>query len=310
MMRSDAALAMQRKVLAVVVTYNPDANFAAHLAALTAQVDQVVVIDNGSVNVAAVQEAVQRTGCMFMTNRANLGVARALNQGLALARERGIAWLWTFDQDTEILSDAWPAIADVVQGLPMDRIALVGMSYRDRQTGRDYRAATAAIGEAAWIKVDSTITSGCLVNVAVAQQLGGFDERLFLDGVDIEFCIRCQRSDLNILKVTASVALHSLGHLKRHRVLGMTLHSTNHSALRRYYMARNTLRIVFRHGLTAPWQCLRLLLVLGATTFTVIVFEAHKRAKMAALLSGVVGFFRGEAGRASDMLIARLDRLE
>lgn len=43
------------------------------------------------------------------------------------------------------------------------------------------------------IEKGGCITSGNIINISIALSCGGFDENLFIDSVDEEFCIRCQK---------------------------------------------------------------------------------------------------------------------
>lgn len=297
------------RVLGAVVTYEPDASWVDHLQALRQQLETVVVIDNGSSNIAAIEAAAAQAGCLLIRNQSNLGIAQAMNQGLALAQEKGVNWLWTFDQDTMIAPGAWSAMAEVLADLqPEHRFAVLGMAHRDRQTRQDYGPQPDA--DQRWFDIPVTISSGSLLWVPAARQLGGFDERLFIDGVDHEYCLRCRQRSWRVVKVPASQATHSLGALQAHRVLGLRLHSTNHKALRRYYMARNTAWIVRHYFRSDAKTCLRLLAVLGATVLTVALFETGRRAKLRAVAHGLADFWRGHFGPAPPELVARLSQLE
>lgn len=48
-------------------------------------------------------------------------------------------------------------------------------------------------------EVKLAITSGSILNVTIAKQLGSFDENLFIDEVDSEFCYRAQKMDIRLL---------------------------------------------------------------------------------------------------------------
>ena len=298
------------RVLALVVTFEPElAVLERCIRALRGQGLQVLLVDNGSRNAERVAELARTNGCRLIGNATNRGIARALNQGLAAARVRGMRWLWTFDQDTEILPTARKAMTRVIENLrARDHVALVGIAHIDRQTGRDYQSNSRISGPTGEIQVSAVITSGCMVNVDAANELGAFDERLFIDGVDHEFCMRARCNGWRLLRAVDSAAIHSMGELKRHELGPIVLHSTNHSALRRYYMARNTLAIVFRYSLRAPGQCLRLLAVLGATALTIALFERQKLVKITALVLGVMAYCRGESGAAPARVVERLRR--
>ncbi|MBL0421207.1 glycosyltransferase [Ramlibacter sp. AW1] len=294
-------------LLAAVICYEPDlGQLTAGLSALRVEGLDVLVIDNGSQAQERIRKIAESLKCRWVANSDNRGIATAINQALAVATDLEVPWLWTFDQDTEILQGAARAMRLVLSDPKVvGRAALVGMRFIDRQTGADYGQPSSSHDESVH-EVDSVITTGCATRVAAVVGVGGADERLFIDGVDHDLAIRCRLAGWRILRAPGSVARHSLGHLRRHRLLGITLHSTNHSALRRYFMARNTLRIVAAHGLREPRLCLRLVAVLAATVVTVALFEACKGRKLRALFEGVRSFCLNEYGPAPSRVVSRL----
>ena len=89
---------------AVIVTYHPSPAMVAHLAAARTQVQGMVVVDNGSrpEEVASLRQAASELGFQLIENGENLGIAEALNRGVAWAKAKGFSWVILFDQDSRI----------------------------------------------------------------------------------------------------------------------------------------------------------------------------------------------------------------
>jgi rhamnosyltransferase len=87
------------------------------------------------------------------------------------------------------------------------------------------------------------VTSGNLVNVKAWKKVGGFDERIFIDEVDNDFCIRLAINKYHTIGSTDILLKHYLGEpfsvripLKKKRIpIGI------HNALRVRYTVRNRL---------------------------------------------------------------------
>jgi rhamnosyltransferase len=293
----DAGLALEN-VLAVVVTYNPDQDLAAHLESLRGQIRTVVVIDNRSADAPAVEAAARATGCRFIGNDANLGVAAALSQGARLAMAEGFEWLATFDQDSLVGPGAIAGLLAVEAAHPRrDKIAVVSMSHRDRATGRDYHHPEDILETAgSWRSVRATITSGSLTRTEVFRKVGVFDDRLFIDSVDHEFCLRCRGHGLLIIEGREQLMDHSIGAVTQHDFLWRRIACTNHSAHRRYYITRNTLEVVRIYLLTDPRWTLAQLYYLLAGNILILIFEDDRRAKARAMAHGVADFLRRRFG--------------
>ena len=283
-------------VLAAVVTYHPDDGLAGRLAALAPQADALIVIDNGSPDVPRIAAAAEAAG--LIANGANLGIAAALNQAARAARDGGHAWLAMFDQDSLVPSGAVAALLALAQAHPAgDRIGVVAMSRRDVATDHDYHRPGDILDETPeWRSVRTAITSGSLVRTDLVGQLGGFDERLFIDGVDHLFCLRARAAGWLVIESRPTVMDHALGAISSKRVLGREGPVSNHGPDRRFYITRNTLEICLRgRGLDPVWRR-RALAHLARESLIVALLEDQRGAKIAAMADGVWRFARRRFG--------------
>jgi len=243
--------AIQRsQICAVVVTYFPKAECEDNFAALAPQVGMVLVIDNGSSpeTLEFVATAARRVGATVVRLGSNLGIATALNAGLEIAREKGFRWLATFDQDSRCTPGMIEEMARVRECYPQyERLAIISPSYVDRVQGFAVRQRRSEAAGEGWRILPTTMTSGNLVNVEIATAIGGFDDSLFIDYVDHEFCLRLRSHGYRVVEATHATLLHSLGTMQRRRFLFRLIATTNHPAVRRYYQSRNRLLIWRRY---------------------------------------------------------------
>jgi rhamnosyltransferase len=287
-----------RAVLAVVVTYHPDEGLVARLEAIRRQVCALVVVDNGSTNLAEVEAAARIADARLIANGANLGVAAALNAGARILLDEGYDWLATFDQDSAVPPGAIAALLALHAAVPEpERAAILAMSRRDRVTGRDYHRRGDILEEApAWRRVRTTITSGALVSRRALQRVGLFDEGLFIDGVDHDFCLRCRTAGLMVIEARDVAMDHAIGAISKKRFLGREGVLTNHSPDRRYYITRNTLALSARHFPTDPAWALREAAHLAVWNASAVLFEEQRAAKLAAIAQGAWHFATRRSG--------------
>jgi rhamnosyltransferase len=280
------------RTLAAVVTYNPDGDLSRNLAALAAQFDAVVVIDNGSANGGFVRAAANSEGCRLIECRENLGVAAALNKAVALARAEGFGFLGTFDQDSLFPPSALSELLAVYAAYPAgNRPALVATRRRDRGTGRDYHLFWDILRRAPdWTVVRSSITSGSVHPVDVFDEVGLFDERLFIDSVDHDWCLRARSKGFDLVESRRAVLDHAIGASARHSLLGLPVITMNQPPTRRYYITRNQTEVARRYFLFDPVWCAAALALLLAGIALMLIFEADRRAKLAAVLEGARDF--------------------
>jgi rhamnosyltransferase len=288
----DPPAAQANAVLAVVVTYHPPPELADHLRAIRHQVGALVVVDNGSPDWPRVEALCAEIGARFIRNLRNEGIARALNQGAEQAQAGGYKWLAMFDQDSSLPGGTIAALVALAARHPQaGRVGIVATSFRDRHLGRAYHDPSNTITDGTdWLEVRTLITSGSLVRVETFAGAGGFDEGLFIDFVDHEHCLRLRRGGWVLLQSKSIFLDHAIGKLSVHRFLGRTVHCTNHSAARRYYITRNQLeyfRQCLRHE---PLVALKGFANLGLRSLLVLLYEDDKAAKAAALLRGAWHF--------------------
>lgn len=281
------------QVCAIVVAYYPDEEFKTRLRSLLPQVARVVVVDNtpaeGVVRQLDLPEGA--ANIYLVSNRANLGISAALNQGLHHALDAGCKWALTLDQDTQCFPDMVSTLLGVsVACTPTP--AVVGGNYLDPRSKRP----EVAVGEAgAFLARKTVITSGCLVDVRLALAMGGFREDYFIDQVDHEFCLRARAHGHQVVISRKPVMTHSVGESGGVRLplLGML---PNHPPVRKYYIARNTVVTVRTYWRQEPEWCLRrlarLLLGLGGMA----LLERQGFAKVRAFAGGVADGLRGRMG--------------
>jgi rhamnosyltransferase len=285
------------RVCAVVVTYNPSPLFVENVAALSTQVDRIVVVDNGSsseteVHLGGVES---RYGCKVIRNHQNLGIAAALNIGVKYATEAGCDWVVTFDQDSRVSDGFISLMLETYRQAPHpEKIAIVAPSYVDRESRVRRKVLRASNGD-----VLITMSSGSMMPVSAIQSVGAFDESLYIDYVDTDFCLRARRKGLLILQSPA-VLFHSLGRTTYHRLFGRNFYVTNHSAGRRYYITRNRLRLLARYRMDRSWarrECREIL----TENVAVLLVEDHKWQKVRAIIQGAVDALRGKTGERIEL---------
>ncbi len=284
-------------VCAVIVTYNPRPGFIENIVSVAAQVGHVVVVDNGSSTEAAqhLHDLETSLGCKVIRNYQNLGIAVALNLGVKYALETGSDWACTFDQDSRVCDGFISTMLEAYKLAPCPkRVALLAPTYVDRESGVKMRLKRARNGQ-----ILTTMTSGSMVSMAAIRKLGFFDESLYMDAVDIEFCLRARREGMLILQSPA-VLLHSLGQTSYYRLFGLRFGVTNHAANRRYYMTRNRLRLLMRYAAdwSWTWRESRTMLLDVAK---IVLAEDNKWRKFRAIAAGIADACRGKVGKQVEL---------
>jgi rhamnosyltransferase len=284
------------RVCAVVVTYNPGPALLNNISAVANQVDEVIIVDNDSSGDALRRlTALEGRGIHVLRNHCNRGIAVALNQGIRLALSLEFPWILTLDQDSKVTAGFVHEMLQTFRlaGNP-ESIALIAPSYIDQHSGIRVHSTRNRDGS-----IITAMTSGSLTSAAAIRALGPFDESLFMDYVDTEYCLRARRQGMVILQSPA-VLFHSLGKTTFHHFLGFRYGVTNHSWQRRYYITRNRLRLLLRYYTDWPWvwREIRAFFLHGAK---IALVEQDKWKKFRAMAGGTADAFLGKVGKQVEL---------
>jgi rhamnosyltransferase len=288
-----APLPSSTNVCAVVVAFYPDEEFETRLQAILPQVARLVVVDNtpDAAPPSLKLRAAKGDRLHYIVNRTNRGLAAALNQGLEYALQRDLPWLLTLDQDTQCYSDMIAILGSAYQD-SQPRPAVVGSNYFDPL---NHRLKVHADEKAGCLEQKTVITSGSLVNVCVARQVKGFREDYFIDQLDHEFCLRVRAHGYRVVISRRPAMAHVVGRPGGARLpfLGIL---PNHPAVRKYYIARNTVVTVAEYWRREPAWCLRRLVRLLLGLVEMAMLEDHPFRKVYAFGGGVMDGLRRRMG--------------
>ncbi len=220
------------KTAVIIVLYKPSQFF---YDVLCDRDDTVVILVD---NTPDVDLDVSGNNTVYLPQKANLGIAKAQNLGIAKAKELGCEYVVFFDQDsrpTIELVDRLISDFKVLksQGL---KVAAVGPKIINQAIGKAYKSGGKLVGD--FIETDTIISSGMTTDIDVLLQVGGMEERLFIDLVDHEWCWRAQKYGFNIYKSSKATLSHQVGN-KMVKIFEMPFLVS--APIRYYYQYRNYL---------------------------------------------------------------------
>lgn len=275
-------------ILVGIVLLNADINrVVANIQLIEPNVKQILLIDNGSDDHAIIHEKSKNfSKVAIMQNNENKGIAYALNQILTYGNNNNYRWVMTLDQDSVPDSNMIPHMIETAN----ESIGMVVPRLVDKNIGKTIKNGQAAddtlLPPREVIKNPKDImTSGCLMNMKMVEQVGLFEEKLFIDYVDIDYNERILRKGYTIVRDNRAVLHHELGKSEIRHFFGHDVLVDNHSAFRRYYMTRNRLYIAKKYYGTKGYtkEYLKVLLSKGK----IILFEEDKKEKLQAIKKGI-----------------------
>ena len=230
------------KVAAIIISYNPDNNLLDSVNLLVNQVEKIIIVDNGSEsekkrNINLIKE-IDKQKIEAIFNEENLGIATALNIGVRKALSQGYNWILTMDQDSKASSNMVEKMLEVYNKID-ERERKEILSIFPNFVDERIQSIEENSNMNSYEYVDADITSGNLLRAEVFDKVGFFDDSLFIDLVDTDFCMRLNEKNIKMIKVRDAILYHSLGESQTVKSIFGKFNTSNHSALRRYYMTRN-----------------------------------------------------------------------
>lgn len=294
------------QVCAAIVTYYPDvAELRVALSTVSPQAGQVLIIDNATVDDALEHliHAPLPDNVTIIRNPANEGLGAAINRAAHWADENGYRYLLLLDQDSAVYPDMVSELLGAyVELSAVWAVAAVGSRFVDARNGQVAPFVRTGFpfnhkihcADAAIVECDFLISSGSLIPLPVLGRVGGMDESLFIDSVDMEWCFRARRKGYHLFGVGAAQMEHRIGD----RVVSLPWglgDVTVHSPVRLYYMMRNRLLLYRRAETPRVWIAQDIpRLVLKLMRLSLFIAPRRKNAKY--MLMGLRDGWRGVSG--------------
>lgn len=250
-------------VVAIVVTFHPVLEVLEQLLdRLSSQVDSILVVDNGSNKDLSTWYKISQTESVEILQLGeNKGVAAAHNVGIQWALKHSATFVLLMDQDSIPAVDMVENLIFALKKKSQEgaSVAAVGANYLDikgsqlspfvKLTGCKLHRVGCADNEI--VAVDHLISSGCLISLSALNVIGTMEQKLFIDYVDTEWCLRAITKGYSLFGVGAAKMQHDLGD-EFVSVFGRTI--TVRSPLRYYYLLRNGVWLLFQPWVPFNWK--------------------------------------------------------
>ncbi|MBO8132147.1 MAG: glycosyltransferase family 2 protein [Candidatus Marinimicrobia bacterium] len=280
-------------VYAVIVTYNPDiVVLNKSILALITQVNKIIIVDNCSTN-DFFKKLIKYSKIILIKNEDNFGVAYALNKGVSKCLYMKADWVLTLDQDSIIGENYISKMLSAYQKIyERDKVGMLCPQYFIN--GKDnkhiiYNDDIYFVGEA--------ITSGSLVKASIFNKVGMYDDSLFIDCVDYEFCLRLKMNGYRIAKVNSSILYHSMGIVREKKLFNKVIKYTTYDYLRRYYRYRNRIHIYKKNFFVSPSWVMKDLVKFFKEIIKIIITEKDWIFHLKFILIGIIDGVRGKRGK-------------
>lgn len=240
-------------IACIIVTYNPDFEILTKcLDSILHQVDFIIIVNNSVKELKGnIKEYIlEKTEIIELGN--NFGIAYAQNRGIENAIKHNVDYVLLSDQDTIYPYDYVKMCISIYENYnSKENLGLIVPLFYN--TNKKQMCKIMIKKSKAIIPEDGksyflahAISSGSFIPVSVFKTVGFFNERLFIDYVDTEWCWRATKKQYKILCPTYLKISHSMGDSFK-VILGKKF--VVYSNFRYYFFFRNSYYLLFNSKL-------------------------------------------------------------
>lgn len=275
------------KIAGVVVWYNPSNDDINNIKSYINEVDKLYIIDNteGKKNNS---KLISNKKIEYIYNNKNIGIASALNLAAQKAIKDNYKYLLTMDQDSKFINNNLKRLIDTVEKTDMKKIGIVSPWHKTKLKIEKPKE-----------EIDyplDVMTSGNILNLEIYKKIDGFKDFLFIDGVDIEYCLNLKKHGYRIMRVNSVELEHDLGDIFYKKFFKKEFMCDNHNYIRIYYMARNYRYIRDNYKDVAPEFC-NILVKIKGLIFKIIFYEDDKYKKLKSIYIGIRDYKKKKYGK-------------
>ncbi len=264
---------------AVVLLYQPAPDSLEAIATYAGVVKTLYVVDNSPEPSAVLSDLQVLTQTRVLSSGRNMGIAAAYNLAFHHAHRDGHRWLMTMDQDSSFDAEEKRGMLDHFYRYRTGNLGIYTPLHNQK-----------LLSSLPPQSKVSVMSSANIVNIEAALRIGGFDEKLFIDEVDHDFCFRMKSAGYLILEDQEVYVHHRLG--KRDPLTNKVYYSSG----RLYYMARNYLYIAQKYKKHYPDFFKERSIYLIKFFFWQIYHAPKKKERIRMILLGVRDYYRDKMG--------------
>lgn len=242
-------------VVGILVLYNPDKELLRRvLHSLINEVEYVYISDNSDFNHSGCFENFDKVN--YVWNGCNIGIAKAQNMGVLWSRKIGATSVLFLDQDSIIENNLVTHLSETMTELEAlgIQVGAVGPALFNRFQEKDLEGTFRkgkSIGKDIR-EVQELISSSSLIPLKNFETVGMFEDNLFIDVVDFEWCWRAAfYHDLRFFRDSGVKLNHAQGEGDKF-VLFFRISVS--APIRMFYQYRNYIMLLSRIYVPNYWK--------------------------------------------------------
>jgi rhamnosyltransferase len=270
--------------------YYPDINID-RLKKLASHLHTLFLLDNTPDSVHYVT-GIENTNIVYIKYRHNYGLSKAFNLCLKNNVFNDDDYIIFFDQDSEVKEELIQTLINDYETLSNQghKIGCIGPAYYETHQNKIMMPKLKKNIDSHVYAVKSIMTSAMLTTYKTLENVGWWNERIFLDLADWDLCWRLQQQGMLCCMTGNTVLTHTLG--KSIRRVGFWTLKVG-APVREYYQTRDCLKLLGKSYTPFKFR-LRFVLMLTLRPLLHMLFLPEKTLRLKYIVRGFHDFFRPE----------------
>lgn len=216
---------MKKDLAGLIILYYPKyEEVYRNISSYCSCIETLYIIENSNINKDFINSLKELVKIRIISSGKNIGISKSLNLALEHASKDKYEWLLTMDQDTSFERNDFSSFLNSFENINKKNLIIFSPIHNKKFITTNI------------IEKEFVMTSANIINVEKSLKINGFNDKLFIDEIDHDFCFKSIINKYKII-VNENIAVnHSLGKKDIRNV-------TIYPALRLYYMCRNYLYI-------------------------------------------------------------------
>lgn len=214
-------------IIGVMSIYNPLSSCCENIKRILGMVDCLIIMDDSEDTKSEIIRSVLSEKTCYEWNGGNIGLSKSINKGIKKAIDRKADWILLMDQDSTPENDILSVYKEFIRIHNTANIALLSPQYNYDRHKRNIK-----VGHK---EIHFANMSGSLLNVRAIEHIGLYDERYYIDGLDIEWCLRAIRAGYKLIQCSEAMLNHCPAETRELKVFSKVVYRYGWDIPSRYY---------------------------------------------------------------------------
>jgi rhamnosyltransferase len=278
------------KLAGAIIIYNPDDDLVDNILTYIDGIEKLYIFNNSPIDNISLPESI-KSKMLYVHTGENKGIAERLNEAIQMAKLDKYEYLLTMDQDSSFNPKELFDYKLKIEKYPLkDEVAMYGIAHNVKELNTAKPNNNNNNNDN-----NKLITSGSIINLGALNKELEFDENLFIDNVDIDFCFTAWRHNLKTILFNDLLLNHKMGEIRKIITPLFQRHDRIvHTPSRLYYIVRNYLYIRKKHP---KFKKHFTLLIISNEIKNGILYGGNPFLHMKFIFKGYTDFLRGKMGK-------------